>query len=271
MKALKKIAACLGWLLTFAVTSYSQEYLDVNKRYMKLTEVSKDENYGYSRKDPVKVGKEDAAMYAYLNSLKTPEGGRVLYIEVKQQDGSVAIVLTEKHRKVYFSTTEFQQPKAIAGFLFRTKDDILKVTEFPADSIKKVNSCGSKLYTEEELYPREVLKDALVTRRPPNYKNGLEGLEEYFFNAELKNKIDATELFKGAISFIVNCEGKAGNFKIATPGNSEELIIANQVLAIANRIPLDWQPGLMDGKPVDCSELLWYTVIDGKVVDIMTR
>lgn len=272
MKIIKNTAgSCLACFLCFSTVLHAQEYLDANKRYMKLTEVSTDESYGYNKKNPVKVGANDAAMYAYMNSLKTKDGGKVRYIEVRQNDGSISIVLNDKHKRIFFSTTEFEQPKALAGFLYRKKEDIPKVIEYPKDSIKKINSCANKIYTGEELYPRELSNDASVTRMPPTYKNGMDGLEEYFFNAALKNKIDATEIFKGSIYFLVNCEGKAGNFKIGTLGNSEEETIANQVLAIANHMPLDWNAGKMDGKAVDCVQMLWYTVVDGKIINVIIR
>lgn len=53
MTTLKKIFALILLLPTFATIAFSQEYLDSDKRFMKLTAVSTDKTYGFKLKNTI--------------------------------------------------------------------------------------------------------------------------------------------------------------------------------------------------------------------------
>jgi hypothetical protein len=58
---------------------------------------------------------------------------------------------------------------------------------------------------------------------------------------------------------------KAGNFVIVTKGRRDLGTYANQVLAIVNRMPQNWQPATVDGKPVDCYQVLNFSPTSGRL------
>ena len=53
MTTLKKISALILLLPIFATNAFSQEYLDSDKRFMKLTAVSTDKTYGFELKNTI--------------------------------------------------------------------------------------------------------------------------------------------------------------------------------------------------------------------------
>ena len=83
MTTLKKIFALTLLVTSFAMITFSQEYLDSDKRFMKLTEVSTDKTYGFEIKNPIKVGSDEKAIGAYLNSLKPLDGDRLHIGDIK--------------------------------------------------------------------------------------------------------------------------------------------------------------------------------------------
>lgn len=257
-----------------------QQYLDAEKRYMKLTEVSADKTYGYDTINPVKVGTTRKAIPAYLNSLKPTDGDRFhlngLEFNHKGKQGFTMVELVYEKKKektiVYFLTTEFEQPKALNGFDFKTSEDIPKIVVFPKDSIVKVKSCSDEdIYAVEDHLIKEVLGTAPKPQVNPAFAGGAEALKKYFAANPLPDKNARQEIFRVSIAFLVSCDGKAGDFEIVTRNNGELLTYANQVLAIVNRMPQKWEPAKVKGKPVDCYQILSFTVSDGKLDKVLYR
>ena len=165
MKNIKKIISLIFLLSILYVKSYSQEYLDSDKRFMKLNEISIDKDYGFSKENPIKIGVDEKAIGAYLNCLKTLDGDKIHIGDMKfnysGQDGLTMVVLKFEQKKekqtIYFKSPEFEQPKVIIGYLFKTINDIPKVILFPSDSIVKVTSCFQKLYSIDDFLVKEKL------------------------------------------------------------------------------------------------------------------
>jgi hypothetical protein len=266
-------------LLTFLVTFYStiafnQEYLDDDKRYMKITEVSNDNTYGFDDKNPILVGSDEKAIGAYLNCIKTPDGDRLhignMKFNYNDQNGLTLVLLTYEQKKetttLFFLTTKFEQPQAPLGFSFKTSDDIPKVVKFPSENILKVNPCSQKIYAVEDFLLTEKLGQELPKPKiNPTFSGGLEELKKYFISNPLTDEKASQLIFRVSIAFMVTCEGKAGGFLIVTRGKGDLETYANQVLAIVNSMPQNWQSALKGGKVVDCYQVLTFTVSNGQL------
>jgi len=72
-------------------------------------------------------------------------------------------------------------------------------------------------------------------------------------------------VFRVHIMFVVNCEGKAGNFQLTSKGKGDLESLANQVLEIVNNMPQNWKPAKKNGEAVDCYQVLSFTVIGGQL------
>lgn len=262
----------------FSFTAYSQEYLDNDKRYMKLTEVSTDKTYGYNIKNPIKIGTEKA-IGAYLNSLKTLDRDRLhigdMKFNHKRKNGLTLVVLTYEQKKetttIYFLSTQFEQPKAIMGFSFKTIDDLPKVTVFPADSIVKVSACSQTIYSVDDFLIKEKIGEKPKPTTNPTFTGGIDELKKYFIANPLTDEKATQMIFRVKIAFLVTCDGKAGNFIIVTKGKGDLATYANQVLDIVNNVPQNWQPATVDGKPVDSYQALSFTVSEGQLDKVSYR
>jgi hypothetical protein len=279
MSTLKKIFALTLLVTTFAITAFSQEYLDSDKRFMKLTEVSADKDYGFEMKTAIKIGSDEKAIGAYLNSLKTVDGDRIhigdMKFNYKNKTGLTMVVLTYEQKKetttIYFLTTKFEQPKAIMGFSFKTIDDIPKVVIFPADSVVKVTACSQTIYSVDDFLVKEKFGELTKPLTNPTFSGGIDELKKYFTANPLTDEKATQMIFRVSIAFVVTCEGQAGNFVIVTKGKGDLATYANQVLAIVNRMPQNWQPATVDGKPVDCYQVLSFTAASGQLDKVSYR
>ncbi|MCW3071238.1 MAG: Protein of unknown function precursor [Bacteroidetes bacterium] len=259
-------------LLLFAFNAFSQDYLD--NRTMKITEVSTDKTYAYDLNNPVKVGPKEKATGSYLNGLKFPGAEKMhiadMQFNYKGTQGLQMIVLSfegsKETKTIYVSTAEFETPKAPVGFGFKTSDDMPKIYRFPADSIAKVNPCNPSFYSVDNF----LLKEKLAAELPkpdkaPSFKEGDDALKKFFRENPLTDEKAKQLLFRVAIAFAVNCEGKAGNYQIVTQGHGDMETFANEVLAIVNKMPQGWAAAEKDGKAVDCYQVITFTVSEGKL------
>ncbi len=276
---MKSIFPLVIFLVSFVSTVYSQDYLDSDKRFMKLTEVSTDKTYGFEIKNPIKVGEGEKDIGAYLNSLKLQDGVRIhiddMKFDYKRKKGLTMVVLTFEQKKetttVYFLSTKFDQPKAIFGFSFKTIDDLPKVTTFSADSVIKISTCSQTIYSVDDFLVKERFGENDTPSKTPNFKEGLDELKKYFIDNPLTDEKATQMIFRVKIAFVVNCEGKAGNFEIVTKGKGDLATYANQVLAIVNSMPQNWQSATVDGKPVDCYQILSFTAVSGNLGKVSYR
>lgn len=280
MKIRLKILFAFAFLLTISLTAYGQEYLDGDKRFMKLTGASTDKSYGFDMENPIKVGRDERAVGAYLNSLKPLDGDRIhigdMKFNYKKQSGLQMVVLTYEQKKsesttLYFLTTEFEQPKAVMGFAFKTTDDIPKVIVFPADSIIRITACAEKIYSVEDFLVKEKLGAKPKPTTSPTFNGGPEELKKYFSANPLTDERVKETVFRVHIAFVVTCDGKAGNFQIVSKGTGDMATYANQVLAIVNRMPQQWQSATDGKKPVDCYQVLSFTVAGGQLNKVSYR
>ncbi len=279
MKSLKNIFALTLFVTCFVTSAVSQEYLDRDERFMKLTEVSTDKTYGFEIENPIKVGSDEKAIGAYLNSLKLPDGDKIhigdMRFDYKSKRGLTLVVLNFEQKKksitIYFLSTQFEQPKAITGFSFKTIDDLPKVTTFSTDSIMEVTVCAETIYSVEDFLVKEAYGEKTKPSTTPTFTGGIKELKKYFADNPLTDEKATQLIFRVKIAFVVNCDGKAGNFEIVTKGKGDLATYANQVLAIVNSMPQNWEPATVDDKPVDCYQVLSFTAVSGSLDKVSYR
>lgn len=276
---LKKIFVLSFLLLTLVTEAFSQEYLDKDNRFMKLTEVSTDKTYGFEIHNPIKLGSPENLIGAYLNSLKALDETNFsigdMRFNYKKQNGLTRVDLNfgqeKKPTTIYFLSTQFEQPKAIFGYSFKTIDDLPKVIVFPLDSIIKVTACSEKMYSVDDFLVNEKYGGLTNPTTNPTFTGGIEELKKYFAANPLTDEKVTKMMFRVSIAFVVTCDGKAGNFEIVTKGRGDLETYANQVLAIVNNMPQNWQAATVNGKPVDCYQILMFSVTSGQLDNLSYR
>ncbi|WP_255037988.1 energy transducer TonB, partial [Lacihabitans soyangensis] len=193
----------------------------------------------------------------------------------KNKEGLTMVVLSYEQKKdlttLYVSEKEFETPKAPFGFSFKTIDDIPKVIVFPADSIVKVTACSQTVYSVDDFLVKEKFGEIAKPTTNPTFTGGLDELKKYFVANPLTDAKATQMMFRVSIAFLVTCDGKAGNFVIVTKGKGDLATYANQVLAIVNRMPQKWQPATVDGKAIDCYQVLSFTATTGQLDKVSYR
>lgn len=275
MEILRNIAKYALLIIILNMKMFSQEYLD--ERNMKLTEVSKDDTYGFSNDNPIKVGNKQNAPAAYLNALKTIDGDKMhikdMKIDYNNVKGLRYIVLKYQNKPdttvLYISTNELITPKAPKGFLFKTIADIPVVEKFPKDSIKKITPCKKNIYCPKNPFLIKKLGDAIeAPDKAPDFDGGLDSLKAYLVQHPLTDRRAKKISFEVTIYMVINCSGEAGNFTILNNPYGDAATLSNQMLGIFNSITQNWLPGLKDGKPVDCYHAVSMTVKNGVVTEL---
>ncbi len=235
MKTMAKPTGILLVLTLWTVTVKGQEFYEDGS--MKLTEVSTDKKYGYEpdHKTSIKVGKIENEQ-AYLKALRGPDGEFVQYRRLssccgfKSKSAAFGEGLLDKYEVyyqglkdpivLYVNGYDYENPKAPFGFTFVTADKIEKPIIFPSDSIFKVNFCN--IQAQYAVAKEFLLKDKIGEKPEPDtnpyFDGGLDELKKYFANKPLTDKRVKDAVFRVAIAFVVDCNGKAGNFMIITRG-----------------------------------------------------
>ena len=173
---------------------------------------------------------------------------------------------------LYINKNVYDAPMCPVGFTFKTEKDVILPVRFPADSIRKVKPCAKIAHAVDDLLLKEQI--GVATAAPdknPEFTGGAEALKQFFFGREMPADAPRNMAFRVHISFVVACDGKAGNYQVASKGRGDMETYANQVLAVANRMPQQWQPAIKDGKPVDCYQRVSFTVANGSIIQASVR
>ncbi|MES2515463.1 MAG: hypothetical protein V4580_15015 [Bacteroidota bacterium] len=272
--------------LSMATNLFGQEFFEDGS--MKLSEISTDKKYGYEAnpKWAVPVGKV-ANEYAYLKALQGPNKEKVQAqrisscCEFESKASLFGMGLLDKWELtyeglkkpviVYLNSYSSETPKCINGFTFKTIDHVEKVQLFSADSIIKVTACSPTIYSVDDFLVKENFGELGKPTQNPAFAGGFDELKKYFQENPLTDEKAQKMVFRVSIAFLVTCDGKAGNFVIVTKGKGDLATYANQVLAIVNHMPQKWQPATVDGKPVDCYQVLSFTAVGGKLNNVSCR
>ncbi len=146
------------------------------------------------------------------------------------------------------------------------------ITDFPGDSLGNIMPCTEKIYSVEDGLLKESLNNELPKpTKNPEFSGGLESLKTYFAANSLSDEGAKKMIFRVHISFLVNCEGKAGNFQIISKGKGVLEVYAHQVLDIVKKMPQSWKTAIKKSDAVDCYQVLSFTVMEGKLDKVSYR
>ena len=279
-----KLIITLSLTFGFIFSGFSQEY--ICEDIIKLTNISTDKKYGYTKKKPIKTGGIDKG-YHFLNALRGPNGEKIMY----KRNGSccsfksktsafgkgyldVYQVWYEGKEPVtlYVNGYDYEKLKSPIGFTFVTSNDIKPVKILPDSIITKTIDCdNSNIYSVDDFLLKETIGDIKNPDKNPEFKDGIDKLKQYFSQNSLTDKRAQNNIFRVKIGFKINCNGKAGDFKIMTKGKGDLKELTNQVLEIVNKMPSNWIPAESKGKTVDCYQILSFTVLKGSLEKVSYR
>ena len=100
---------------------------------------------------------------------------------------------------------------------------------------------------------------------------GIEELKKYFAENTLTNPKSKDIVFRTHIGFVVNCEGKAGNFEITNNGKGDLQLLSEDVLKIIKAMPQNWEPAEFKRLKVDSYQILSFTIVNGNLTKVNYR
>lgn len=137
-------------------------------------------------------------------------------------------------------------------------------------------SCGLVLSQSPAYAVKDMLlQDKIGRMKQPNsnpqYEGGIEELKKYFAAHPLQNPDVEGVAFRVHIYFLVDAEGNAKYFDLVTkvdPRTPQKKMLADwglETLEIVSQMPQRWIPAYVNGQPVDCYQVLSFTVVSGKL------
>ena len=276
----------LGLLfLGLLINGFSQDYL--REDIIKLTEISSDSKYGYTQKNPIKVGSIEKG-YHYLNALKGPNGEKITWqrngscCEFKSKTAAFGKGFLDVYTLVYeggqpitlyINGYDYENLKCPMGLTFVTESELKPVSVMADSFILKTEICDKdNLFSVDDFLLKEAIGSSFSKPdKNPSFNGGIEKLRQYFAQNSLTDKRAQNNIFRVSIGFIVNCNGQIGNFQIVTKGKGDLKELANQVLEIVNKMPNDWIPAEKNGQKVDCYQILNFSVMQGSLDKVTYR
>lgn len=279
-----KIKTILFVLTIITSQLYGQNFYEDGS--MILTNISSDKNYGYKPKNKtsIKVG-EIENQQAFLKAIRGPNGEIVQFRRLgsccsfKSKSAAFGEGFLDKYEVfyqglqepiiLYLNGYDYESPKCPMGFTYVT---IEKPIIFPVNSIKKVDFCdANNIFSVKEFLLKEKVGTFPEPDTNPNFEGDIEELRKYFAESALTDNRLKDVVFRVAIGFIVDCNGKAGNFLVVTKGKGLAETFANQVLAKVNNMPQNWKPAIKEGNQVDAYQVLSFTVVSGQLDKVTYR
>ena len=173
--------------------------------------------------------------------------------------------------KEYFTEVAIYNSKT-TSMPFKVEDGYTWIhVEREEISIEEVKPCKENVFSVEHSLLQEIMGELPIPKTNPTFIGGIEELQKYFIPNPLTDEKAKSMFFKVHIGFLVNCEGKAGNFVVISRGKGDLETYANQVLSIVSKMPQQWQPATKKQKPVDCYQVISITVKEGKLEKISYR
>lgn len=125
---------------------------------------------------------------------------------------------------------------------------------------------ADKIFTVKALKDEENYRQFQVPDKSPTYKGGGKKIEK-FLNANLKleDKQYEIKFIPVYVYFIVNCEGRAGNFSINISETFKEdgAYFQQQFLKLFEAMPQSWKPALKNDERVDCYQTIVFSLTLG--------
>lgn len=262
---------------------FGQEMLD--QGVVKLTEVAKSRKYGYHPQRPIKAGSVANGIF-FLNALKGPYGEPIQW----EQMGNCcefrtpnALVGTQgkldRYQLIwpgiraplllYINPFDYEEMRCPYGLTFLQNEN-LPQKERDLKAADYVERCDDRVaYSVPYPLLENMIEDRLTEPgQRPAYQGGPKALKSYFSQYPLRDKRAEMTVFRVHIGFMINCNGKAGNFQVISRGKGFLDELADQILDTVKNMPQKWVPGDQNGQSVDCYQVLSFTVSDGNLEQV---
>lgn len=124
----------------------------------------------------------------------------------------------------------------------------------------------NSIWSVDDKQLAEVVGQFKQPKQNPAYGGDKVGMRTYFHSKSLTDERAKDRLFRVRIGFMVNCEGKVGNWQLLNKSKGELYEFSNMVLDMVKAMPQNWKPALdKKGNPVDCWQILEFTVSNGSL------
>jgi len=132
----------------------------------------------------------------------------------------------------------------------------------------EVKICEDKPVCAVDFY---LLEDILTEKHKkpktaPLFSGGKSKLLKYFSKYKIGDSRSKDLVFRIHIAFMVNCEGRAGDFRLLDNElEGTELKLSRQVFGLMKELPQVWKPAVYKGDKVNCYQVLSLTIMNGKI------
>ena len=138
------------------------------------------------------------------------------------------------------------------------------------DTIIKVNSCSEQIYSVKDYDLKKAVGKLVEPDINPVFHGSVKNSLKKFINENTFENIHNSELeFIIKVGFIVNCDGKAGNFINFTKSRNEPMLsYIENVNKIVNNMPDKWRAAEVNGHKVDSYQVLTFTIFKGELIGV---
>ena len=120
------------------------------------------------------------------------------------------------------------------------------------------------VYSVDDKQLAEAVGSYRQPKKSPSYQGGLSTFRNWFLKNPLTDERAKNRLFRVRLAFMVNCKGEVGQWQVISKGKGELYEFANIVLDLVKTMPHNWDPATdRKGNPVDCWQIMEFTVSDG--------
>lgn len=144
---------------------------------------------------------------------------------------------------------------------------------YAQDSLRTFAPCSTPIRyaLDDALLKEKVGTDLSTPATNPSFKGGVEELRKYFAANPLTDTKAKDIVFRVHIAFAVDCNGNYGNLSIVSKGKGDLQLLAQQVLAITEKMPQNWIPATANNANVDSYHVLSFTVVGGNLDKVWYR
>lgn len=121
--------------------------------------------------------------------------------------------------------------------------------------------CAVDFYLLEEMLMKKYKKPKIA----PLFSGAKSKLLRYYSKYKIGDSRSKDLVFRMHIAFMVNCEGRAGDFKLLGDLEGDELKLARQVFSLMKEMPQTWKPAEYKREKVNSYQVLSLTIMNSKI------
>jgi len=155
------------------------------------------------------------------------------------------------------------------SFLIKAQQDSIITTSISKekiDTIKPFQACNKDQVYAIDFYllTEKLGKELKQPKEIPVFISGTPKLREYFENHPLQDPRAKKMVLRVNVAFLVNCEGKIGDFILLNDFVDMEAEVVKEVMDITTKMPQKWTIAKDRKKNnVDCYQVVSLTIFNG--------